>query len=467
MAESIEQRVQRLEDHEAITRTWCDYLFALDSLNWDKLAEVFTEDGAVEMVGLDSHQPGQDRTYRGRKSLIEDFYAPVMSATAAPQEGEFYTGHHGCNMKIELLGDEATTLAYFFEILGNTQMLVGTYQHRMRREPDRWRIAYLRISIRYRAQVSATESAGCRCRRSCRCRASSRLGRDLAVDTHGPQHGLPASRQVGGGVNSGARQRRSPRSLAQTPLSSAGLLHPHRAADSRTASGRLRGTADRTGEGVHQLRHQRIRWIIVFVEDTMTRYLRCREMAILANGWTSELKLHYPASRQRCVTRISGGPSHGLAIEGAGTVAIWVASPSLESAEESVHGQRIHRSRRRQPIGAGSIAIGVSGCERRGRGDQLHHADYNGACRWTSQIGAGDLAVPAVRRRWPADWAVRQDESTALHAAGWWGHRLRGAGSHAESLYGRCDLHAIAMLDAAGDVWVQTLTTARCITAMA
>jgi hypothetical protein len=83
-----------------------------------------------------------------------------MSATAAPQEGEFYTGHHGCNMKIELLGDEATTLAYFFEILGNTQMLVGTYQHRMRREPDRWRIAYLRISIRYRAQVSATEFGG-------------------------------------------------------------------------------------------------------------------------------------------------------------------------------------------------------------------------------------------------------------------------------------------------------------------
>jgi hypothetical protein len=128
----------------------------------------------------------------------------------------------------------------------------------------------------------------------------------------------------------------------------------------RTASGRLRGTADRTGEGVHQLRHQRIRWIIVFVEDTMTRYLRCREMAICE--WLdlgSETALPgIPASRQRGVTRISGGPSHGLAIEGAGTVAIWLASPSLESAEESVHGQRIHRSRRRQPIGAAVSQLG-------------------------------------------------------------------------------------------------------------
>jgi ketosteroid isomerase-like protein len=158
--QTLEQRVQRLEDLEAIQSAWRDYLFALDSHDYEALADVFTEDGAVEMVGLDSYQPGQDRTYHGRESIIDEFYRPVVDEVAAPHKGNFYTGHHGTNMEIELEGDEATTLAYFFEILGNTQMLIGTYQHRFVREPDRWRIAYLRIAIRYRAVIEAQEFGG-------------------------------------------------------------------------------------------------------------------------------------------------------------------------------------------------------------------------------------------------------------------------------------------------------------------
>lgn len=158
--QQLEQRVRRLEDLEAVQSTWRDYLFALDSSDWDSLANVFTEDGVVEMVGLESYQPGQDRSYYGRESIIEEFYKPVIDETAAPDKGMFYTGHHGTNMEIELRGDEATTLAYFFEILGNTQVLIGTYQHRFRRDPDRWRIAYLRIAIRYRATLEASDFGG-------------------------------------------------------------------------------------------------------------------------------------------------------------------------------------------------------------------------------------------------------------------------------------------------------------------
>jgi hypothetical protein len=158
--DTLEARLQRLEDIEAVRQTWCDYLFALDSANWEDLANVFTEDGIVEMTGLDAYQPGQDRSYQGRPEIIDDFYKPVITTTAVPEKGQFYTGHHGTNLKVELEGDEATTLAYFFEILGNTQMLIGTYQHRMRREPDRWRIAYLRIAIRYRATIEASDFGG-------------------------------------------------------------------------------------------------------------------------------------------------------------------------------------------------------------------------------------------------------------------------------------------------------------------
>lgn len=158
--QELEQRVRRLEDLEAIQSAWRDYLFALDSADYDSLADVFTEDGAVEMNGLDAYQPGQDKTYRGRPSIIDEFYKPVIDTVARPDLGQYYTGHHGTNMEIDLEGDEATTLAYFFEILGNTQMLIGTYQHRFRRESDRWRIAYLRISIRYRATIEASDFGG-------------------------------------------------------------------------------------------------------------------------------------------------------------------------------------------------------------------------------------------------------------------------------------------------------------------
>lgn len=74
--------------------------------------------------------------------------------------GITYTGYIGANMQIELAGDEATTLAYFFEIVGNDIVLAGTYQHRMRREPDRWRIAALRIAIRYQARIDASGFGG-------------------------------------------------------------------------------------------------------------------------------------------------------------------------------------------------------------------------------------------------------------------------------------------------------------------
>jgi hypothetical protein len=63
-------------------------------------------------------------------------------------------------MQIDLDGDAAKTLAYFFEIVANNTVLIGTYQHRMRREVDRWRFAFLRISVRYHAELSVSKVGG-------------------------------------------------------------------------------------------------------------------------------------------------------------------------------------------------------------------------------------------------------------------------------------------------------------------
>ncbi|MGE0857877.1 MAG: nuclear transport factor 2 family protein [Gammaproteobacteria bacterium] len=157
---ALEARLARLEDEEAVRRTWRDYCRCLDAEDWSGLADVYAPDGALEMVGLNGLVPGIDGVYRGREDIIQRFYAPAMDSAAKEASGLFATGHISTNMQVTLDGDRATTLAYFFEIVANDQVLIGTYQHRMRRDPDRWRFTFLRITVRYRARLAASEVGG-------------------------------------------------------------------------------------------------------------------------------------------------------------------------------------------------------------------------------------------------------------------------------------------------------------------
>ena len=158
--EEVLKRLQRLEDREAVRDTWLDYCQRLDSEDWTGLANVYAPDGELEMVGLEALAPGIDGVYRGRHDIIERFYKPAIETGANIAKGLFSTGHLSTNMQISLAGDEATTLAYFFEILANDLVLIGTYQHRMRRDPDRWRFAFLRISVRYYGHLAVSGVGG-------------------------------------------------------------------------------------------------------------------------------------------------------------------------------------------------------------------------------------------------------------------------------------------------------------------
>src|SRR5690242_7691993 len=102
----LTQRVQRLEDIEAVRRTWHDYMAFLDSRRWEELADVFTADGAVEMIGLDASRPGggapgtiRDGIYRGRRSIIDDFYN-VGARSGQPLTRRPATGHLGSNLRV-------------------------------------------------------------------------------------------------------------------------------------------------------------------------------------------------------------------------------------------------------------------------------------------------------------------------------------------------------------------------------
>jgi hypothetical protein len=145
---ALASRLERLEDLEAIRATVHDYCNRVDLGDFAGLGDVFTEDAELDLTGL---ARSLDGTYRGRGSIVDDFYA----RTADPSSHGFMTGHIATNMQIELDGDTATTLAYFFEIVDNL-LLIGTYQHRLRRDPDRWRFAFLRISVRYRSKLEAS-----------------------------------------------------------------------------------------------------------------------------------------------------------------------------------------------------------------------------------------------------------------------------------------------------------------------
>ncbi len=158
--DALAARIAHLEDLEAIRHTWRDYCICLDSGDWTALGDVFTEDAVLEMDGINHLIEGLDGRYHGRRSIIDDFYRQTGRVLPQGTNPKFVTGHISTNMQIDLQGDEATTLAYFFEIVANDRVLIGTYQHRFRREADRWRFGFLRISVRFRAKLEASEVGG-------------------------------------------------------------------------------------------------------------------------------------------------------------------------------------------------------------------------------------------------------------------------------------------------------------------
>jgi hypothetical protein len=149
---SLAARVQRLEDLEAVRATVHDYCNCVDRGDFVALGDVFTEDAELELMGL---ARSLDGTFQSRRSIVDDFYA----RTADPSSYTAMTGHIATNLQIDLDGDTATTLGYFFEIVDGL-LLIGTYQHRLRRDPDRWRFSLLRIAVRYRSRLEASSLGG-------------------------------------------------------------------------------------------------------------------------------------------------------------------------------------------------------------------------------------------------------------------------------------------------------------------
>lgn len=151
--QSLTQRVRRLEDLEGIRRTWHEYMLSLDSRDLELYETLFTPDAVAELRNLGDKL--DDAVLHGRDEILER-----RRAGGYPDLSTANSGHYGTNLQIDLEGDEATTFAYFLNIAFDAHVFGGVYQHRMARDGDRWRIAHVRITVTYRAELTTASTWG-------------------------------------------------------------------------------------------------------------------------------------------------------------------------------------------------------------------------------------------------------------------------------------------------------------------
>lgn len=123
----------RLDIYEVLSR----YSYALDSRDWDALADVFAADGVAEFGELGGRHEGP--------AAIASFVRSVLEGLDASQ-------HLIGSQSAQVDGDRATARCYFqaqHVIVGasggNCYLVGGTYEDELVRTPDGWRIALRRL----------------------------------------------------------------------------------------------------------------------------------------------------------------------------------------------------------------------------------------------------------------------------------------------------------------------------------
>ncbi len=136
---TLEDRIRRLEDEQAIAQLRARYCHLLDDRHWDEFVELFTEDGRFS--GLE--------TVQGRPAL-RAFFERFAAATP-----EYY--HFCTNATVELAGDTATgriTLEYLSAVNGVSYVSAGHYDDVLQRVGGRWLFESRTITFYYLAPLT-------------------------------------------------------------------------------------------------------------------------------------------------------------------------------------------------------------------------------------------------------------------------------------------------------------------------
>ncbi len=136
MAKSLEQRIQELEDRDAIKELTARYCWHVSHGEGEAVANLFTDDGAL-LTTDDSFRP-----VRGRDALVKFYRAAVnQPALALP----FIQNHI-----IDLHGDEASGTCGIearFTRGGESVTAAGFYNDRYRRGREGWRFVERKITF--------------------------------------------------------------------------------------------------------------------------------------------------------------------------------------------------------------------------------------------------------------------------------------------------------------------------------
>lgn len=120
-----------MSDVEAIIATMGEYAHLLDDGHLDKWADLYVEDGELDIAGHMLH---------GRTAMVEY----VRTGYPAGSSTHFFSVPN-----IRVAGDEARAVADFLVVTNDGQgMTVGRVHDEWVRCPDRWRLRVRRISLK-------------------------------------------------------------------------------------------------------------------------------------------------------------------------------------------------------------------------------------------------------------------------------------------------------------------------------
>jgi ketosteroid isomerase-like protein len=135
----LEGEVARLRAREAITATFNQYLYSMDTAFSDGILDAYAEDAVLDVLNFPPD--GVDMHFEGREAMRK-LYDPYGA-----RESLISGGHTSSNIAIAVSDDALTaSLTSYFTTTGNRGVQGGRYEGTLRLDPDgKWRWVTLAI----------------------------------------------------------------------------------------------------------------------------------------------------------------------------------------------------------------------------------------------------------------------------------------------------------------------------------
>ena len=134
--EELEKRVHAIEDLEEIKKLHQTYIDLMDSLHYEEVLDLFTEDGTCEVRN--------SGVKRGKKEMSEVYLGRLAKNRGSVR----YDGHLAVQPNIKVTGDTAagTWLIYMLFSKPNVHWVQGTNETEYRKINGKWKISKLKFT---------------------------------------------------------------------------------------------------------------------------------------------------------------------------------------------------------------------------------------------------------------------------------------------------------------------------------